>query len=414
MAIHEHLSDARDLERVNDALKHLTIDIDDRSVGSAGNQAATTGFETQLKDDGWSTETQRFDAIDWQGGDARLEADDGTAFEVQASPYSPGCTVTGPLKAVSTIDDLEMADAVGALLLLHGDIAREPLMPKNFPFFSVEEHSRIIAGLEGSSAAAIITATAPGSVTAGGAYPAPMIEDGDFDVPSVYMTEEEGRRLLSFTGQQLTLYSNCGRIQNKAANIIGRINQDARQRIVVTAHIDAKKNVPGALDNGTGVATLLLLSNLLADYGGTFCIELVALNGEDHYAVPGQIAYMAANRDAFDTVALNINVDGVGYVEGDTAYSFFNLPDDMKELASARLLGTPGTIEGIQWPQGDHSMFVQSGCPAIAVTSNWLLENMATQTLTHTPDDTIDRVDADKIVACAISLQRFIEAISRG
>ncbi|MBO6640238.1 MAG: M28 family peptidase [Roseitalea sp.] len=355
MTLHEHTSDRRNLEWVNAALKRLTVDIHDRCVGSENNQAATTGFETQLEDNGWSTETRRFYAVDRQGGDARLEARDGTAFEVRASPYSPGCTATGRLKAVSTIEGLEKADAVGALLLLHGDVAREPLMPKNFPFFAVEDHQRIIAGLEGSGAAAIITTTAPGSVTAGGAYPAPMIEDGDFNMPSVYMTQKEGECLLRFNGRQLTLNSNCRRIQSKAANIVGRINEGAAKRIVIAAHIDAKKDVPGALDNGTGVATLLLLSSLLTDYAGDFCIELVALNGEDRYAVPGQLARVTANRGGFDTVALNINIDGVGYIDGDTAYSFFNLPDDMKELASARLLGTPGTVEGIQWPQGDHS-----------------------------------------------------------
>ena len=393
-------------------LNQLTVAIQDRSVASDGNRAATAYFEQQLTSNGWSTQTQWFSAIDWQSGSAKLVSDDGMAFEVFPSPYAAGVKVPGRLMVASTIEDLERSDASGALFLLHGDIAREPLIPKNFPFFAVEEHQRIIAGLENSGATAIITVTAADSITAGGAYPAPMIEDGDFDVPSVFMTEEEGERLLPFVGRPVTLVSESRRIPGKAANIIGRINEGAARRIVITAHIDAKKSVPGALDNGTGVATLLLLSHMLADYNGGFCIELVALNGEDHYAVPGQIAYMSANRDAVDTIALNINIDGVGYVEGDTAYSFFDLSEDMKVLAFAELLGAPGACEGVQWPQGDHSMFVQSGCPAIAVTSNWLLEKMATQTITHTTKDAIDLVDPDKVVSCALNLKRFIEAMS--
>lgn len=393
-------------------LKRMTVDIDDRSVASDGNRAATAYFEAQLAHHGWITRAQWFGAMDWSGNKAALTSGDGRTFQVFPSPYAPGVEASGRLMALSTLEDLDRADASGALLLLHGDVAREPLMPKNFPFFTVEHHQRIIAGLEASGATAIMTATAADSIAAGGAYPAPMIEDGDFDVPSVFMTEEEGQRLLSLVGRKLALVSECRRIPGKAANIIGRINEGAARRIVITAHIDAKKNVPGALDNGTGVATLLLLNRMLADYAGDFCIELAALNGEDHYAVPGQTAYLSANRDTFNTIALNINIDGVGYFDGDTAYSFFDLTEGMEALALATLVDAPGACKGVQWPQGDHSMFVQSGCPAIAVTSNWLLENMATQTITHSTEDAIDLVDPDKVVSCALGVKRFIEAMS--
>ena len=393
-------------------LESLTVDIRDRSVGSDGNRTATAYFEGQLKAAGWATEAQRFDAIDWQHAGATLTAVGDLEFQVFPSPYSLGCEAFGRLETASTIEELETVNALNALLLLHGDIAREPLMPKNFPFFNIDEHQRIIALLESSCATAILCAPSAHGRPAGAPYPTPMIEDGDFSIPSVFMTEEEGERLLRFAGRRLTLTSNSQRIRAEAANIIGRINDTAPQRIVVTAHIDAKKDVPGALDNGTGIAILLLLSKLLARYRGKFCIELVALNGEDHYAVPGQIAYMATNRGAFGNIALNINVDGVGYIEGETAFSFFRLPSGMTERATAILLAPKDTCEGIEWLQGDHSMFIQSGCPAIAVASNWLLENMAAQTITHTLSDHIDRVDPNKVVSCALSLKRFIEVLS--
>ena len=389
-------------------LKYLTVDIHDRSVGSDGNRTATAYLEAQLKAAGWATKAQCFSAMDWQHASATLTTVDGLEFHVFPSPYSLGCKTSGRLETASTIEELKTVDALNALLLLHGDIAREPLMPKNFPFFHVVEHQRIIALLESSCAAAILCAASAD----GRAYPTPMIEDGDFNVPSVFMSEEEGERLLQSAGRRLTLTSESRRVPAEAANIIGRINGGAPERIVMTAHIDAKKNVPGALDNGTGIATLLLLSHLLAGYKGRFCIELVALNGEDHYAVPGQVAYMATNRGAFGNITLNINVDGVGYVEGETAFSFFHLPSDMKELATAVLLAPKDTCQGMEWPQGDHSMFVQTGCAAIAVTSNWLLENMATQSITHTRSDRIDRVDPDRVVSCALALKRFIEVLS--
>ncbi len=138
-------------------------------------------------------------------------------------------------------------------------------MPKNFVFYNPEEHQKIIALLEKGKPAAVIGATGRNSALAGGVYPFPLIEDGDFDIPSVYMTEEEGNRLLPFAGCIVTLNSVSVRIPGKGYNIIAVKGPEGADRIVVTAHIDAKKGTPGAIDNATGVIVLLLLADLLSD-----------------------------------------------------------------------------------------------------------------------------------------------------
>jgi aminopeptidase YwaD len=60
----------------------------------------------------------------------------------------------------------------------------------------------------------------------------------------------------------------------------------ADRRVVVFAHIDSRIGTPGANDNASGVASLLLLAQLLEDYRGSLCVELVAMNGEDYYSNP--------------------------------------------------------------------------------------------------------------------------------
>ena len=107
----------------------------------------------------------------------------------------------------------------------------------------------------------------------------------------------------------------------------------------------------------------------------------------------------------------DFNIDGVDYAEGSTAYSFFGLPGDMKAKAMNSLLGDPDAREGIQWRQCDHALFVQSGCPAIAVISNRLLENMTRQSITHSTQNTMESVDPDKLISCALRLERFITAL---
>lgn len=395
--------------RIMEHLRVLAVQITDRSVGSDGNSRAAAYVRAFLERHGWDTSLQRFDVIDWRAGDATLIGPGGSVFRLFPSPYALGCDVRAGLVAVSTAERLRVADAAGSILLLHGDIAREPLTPKRYPFYTLDGHQRVVAGLEGSGARAVISAV-PGR---GVSLPVHMIEDGDFEIPAVGMTRAEGVRLLRHVGRPLSLVSESERVPAVAYNVLGRINTSGRPRVVVSAHLDAKKGSPGALDNAAGVATLLALCEILHGLSGSCGVELAVLNGEDHYAAPGQMAYLNANRDVFDRIALNINLDGVGYTEGDTAYSFFGLPPAIEERAAAEFFRRPGARAGIQWLQGDHGMFIRAGCPAIAVTSQWLLDNLATQSVTHTPRDRIDCVDARKLALCADSVAWLIRAITR-
>jgi aminopeptidase YwaD len=391
-------------------LQVLCVDIAERCVGSEGNRQATRFFERELVSLGWKTETPEFSAMDWNDCGATLKVG-GQAFNVFVSPYSLGCAVESELVSATTISELEKSDCRGKILFLHGEIAQEQLMPKNFVFYNPEEHQRIIALLEAGGAKAIICATGRNAALAGGVYPFPLIEDGDFDIPSVYMTEEEGKRLAPFIGKQVTLHSNSERISGKGCNVIGRKGGQCPEKIVITAHIDAKKGTPGAIDNATGVIVLLLLAEMLQDYSGSKQIEIVALNGEDYFAVPGQMSYIRANQDNFGNVLVNINIDGAGYTDGKSAFSFFNLPETMLEKANEVLRKYPGIVEGIQWPQGDHSIFVQYGRPAIAASSKWFTENINGQDITHTLKDDVGIVDCRKVVELAEAIESFVQML---
>jgi aminopeptidase YwaD len=401
------ISDTYLLRKCNIFLDTLCSAIKERAVGSEGNRDASRFFEKELSQLGWKTERDEFDAFDWSDGGASL-SDGYMNFEVLVSPYSIGFKGKGELIAVSTIEELEQINTEGRILFLHGHIAREQLMPKNFVFYNPEEHQKIIALLEKSNAKAIICATGRNPDLAGGVYPFPLIEDGDFDIPSVYMTEEEGKKLKALTGTSLSLESVSERIPGKGFNVTGRTGKANAKRIVVTAHIDAKKGTPGAIDNATGVIVLMLLAELLKDYAGERLIELVALNGEDYYAVPGQMNYIRANYGRFGDMLVNINIDGAGYKDGPSAFSFYDLSADMLEKAGKVLEKYPGIVEGAQWPQGDHSIFIQSGVPAIAVSSDWFTENISVQDITHTPKDKPEIVDCRKLVEISYALKEII------
>ncbi len=391
-------------------LTTLCVEIPERCVGSKGNRAATSFFEKEISSFGWKTSKQEFDAIDWKDGGVILKVED-KYFAAFVSPYSLGCEVKSELIPISSINELEKSELYGKIVLLHGDIAKEQIMPKNFVFYNPEHHKTIISLLEKSGVKAIIAATGMNSSTAGGVYPFPLIEDGDFNIPSVYMKDIDGEKLIEFAGKQVYLKSVSNRIPGKGYNIIAQKGTVGSERIIVSAHIDAKKGTPGAIDNATGVAVLLLLAELMNDYNGNNLIEIVAFNGEDYYAVPGQMLYLESNKDMFDNIILNVNIDGAGYKEGMSAFSFFNLPETMKDKAQNVIQKYQGIIEGKQWVQGDHSMFVQACKPAIAVSSNWFIQNMESQNVTHTLKDNLDIVDLKKVTEIAFALKDFLESL---
>lgn len=395
------------LKKAEEHMHYLCSVLPDRRVGGEGNRLATTYLKEKIEGSGWITEETILRVTDWSTRGARLDCGP-LSFEVLSSPYSNGCSVRGELVTVENYDDLQTKDISGKIVLLYGMIAKEQIMPKNFVFYNPEEHRQIIAALEEKRPAALICATGRDPACAGGVYPFPLFEDGDFDIPSVFMKDTEGERLIAFAGKPVGLVSYAERIPQTAFNIIARKNAAAHNRIVISAHIDAKQGTSGAIDNATGVAVLLLLSEILKEYEGKYCIELAAFNGEDYYAVPGQMKYVEQNCGKFGDILLNINIDGAGYKEGLSCFSGFELPGPVNDKFHEVLQNNQFIVEGLPWVQGDHSIFLQNGCPAIAVSSQWFVEHMSDQEITHTPKDNLSIVNYDRIPECALAIKDLI------
>lgn len=394
-------------------LQTLCLDISDRSVGSEGNRLSTEYFKNELIKNNWVIDETLLHVMDWKTNGAILQCGQ-TSYEVFSSPYSLGCSIQGNLVSIKSITELEKGDLSGKIVLLHGEIAKEQIMPKNFVFYNPEEHQQIISILEKSGVKAIICATGHNPALAGGVYPFPMIEDGDFNIPSVFMKDTEGEKLYTDRGKLIFLESKAERIPETAYNVIGRKNGISKKRIVITAHIDAKKGTPGAIDNATGVTVLMLLAELLRNYNSNYPVELVAFNGEDYYAVAGQMKYIEQNVNGFSDILLNINIDGAGYTVGESSFSLFELPDDINNIVQKIINSNPAIKEGLPWYQGDHSIFLQYGCPSIAVSSSWFIENIENQDITHTPKDNLDIVNYERIYEIAIAIHEIIENLNIG
>ena len=187
--------------------------------------------------------------------------------------------------------------------MLHGELTREQLFPSHFPFYNPPEHQQIYQLLNEKRPGTILTVTSRNFELTGGQYPFPLMEGGDFDIPSVFMTSEEGEKLIPSAGEKAHHVSRAERIPSYGGNDIARFNPSAQKKMVLTAQIDAKDGSPGALDNGTGVLILLLLAERLHGYQGQHGVELIAVN--DNYGAPGEVAYLKENEGFIGDILFN-------------------------------------------------------------------------------------------------------------
>jgi len=180
---------------------------------------------------------------------------------------------------------------------------------------------------------------------------------------------------------------------------------------VLCAHIDSKEDTPGAVDNAAGVVVLLLLAELLKDYSGDLGVEIVAFNGEDYYSAPGQVLYLRDNADRLSEVVLAINIDVAGYHEGNTAYSLYDCPEEIAASIRKVFSAVEDSVEGERWYQSDHSIFIQNGVPALAMTSDRFME--LSTCVTHTPQDSPEIVDCTRLAKMALALRDLVLDLNR-
>ncbi len=395
------------LTRLRAHLAALVQAPDGRPPGSAANHAAAEYIAGALAGMGYEVEEQRFDCIDWRLDGVELWMGDGP-LPVTANPYSPPCDVTAPTVAAGSLEELAAAALTGRVALLHGALTAMPLFPRHYPFFSVEEHQRIFDLLVAGRPRAIIAVS---SMTG---RPAPIFEDGDLTIPSVTVSADVGAILLAAAGAPVGVRVHSSRRPGYGANVIGRRPYAARDKIVLCAHFDTKPGTPGALDNAAGVAALLALAERLAAGGPPTNLEFVAFNGEDHYAAPGEVVYLAGCAGEFGRIALAVNLDGLGLRGSNTTIAFFACPEAWAERVRRRLPAHPTVAETEPWPQSDHSLFAMQGVPSVALTSGGVQE--AIDRLIHTPADTLDGVDETLLAAAVDFLEETLtqDGLPRG
>jgi aminopeptidase YwaD len=373
----------------------------DRHPGTQRNRAATDYVAQQMRALGLGVEELGFDVPEWRYRDASLHVGD-VCVAAHPGPFSPTADGVGPLVAVSSAQQLGELSARGAILLLHGDIAKAQFTPRDYPWYSDSGHTAILDALEALEPLAIVAATGKNPATTAGLSPFPLIDDPGFTVPSAYVTAEQGELLSTHAGKRVTVRIDSHTVPSTGTQLIGRLPGSGPGRVIVGAHVDTKPDTPGALDNAAGVATMLVVAEMLAGKTLSHTVEFVPFNGEDHASSPGEVAYLAAYPDLSD-VRLMVNVDDTGLLGGPSACSTYGLDDATAAIVEVCTARADGVEAGPQWPASDHMIFAMRGVPAIALIARDV--DTVIGEITHTPADTPDKVDAEVLAdtACFIA-----------
>lgn len=384
-----------------------------RPVGSENNRRLAKRLAVLGKELGYEVEELPFDCFSWRSG-ASWIGGGAPRMEVFPSPFSPPAAGQGELLFLDRIERLRDEDLAGRIVVLHGAIAAEPLMPRGFPFCQVQSHKEIADLLELGRPLAVLSAM--GGHPMCGLDPCPMFEDCHFQVPSGYFPASQLEFLRAhFGGERAAIFIDSEAVSAAGQQIVihkrgmgGRRGSAPDQKIdtvLISAHMDTAYNTPGALDNAAGLYALLRLMERLADRAGSCHIQFVPFNGEDYADVSGQRAYLAKYREP-DRLKLVINMDGIGYSGSANSLSFYNLPGTWEESITRLLEQYPSTRTGAPWYEGDHSMFAMQGVPALAFVSSGL---EALTAVSHTERDTADNVDISLAEELAEVVEKILE-----
>lgn len=223
-------------------------------------------------------------------------------------------------------------------------------------------------------------------------------------------------------------------------NLIVRLGPAQGERIVVGAHYDVCDDLPGADDNGSGVAGLLEIARLLWPMQASLNhpVELVFFTLEEPpnfgEATMGSAVHARSLAAAKIPVKLMISLEMIGYFgDGEntqdypldllrwfypTTGNFIGIVGRTREFFLAKHLGrlfaqgstlpvqtigAPRFLEGVDW--SDHANYWDAGYPAVMVTDTAFARNHNYHKATDTPD-TLDYARAAEVVNGVLSIIR--------
>jgi aminopeptidase YwaD len=245
------------------------------------------------------------------------------------------------------------------------------------------------------------------------------------NIPAVTITKAQGLEIVEQLKQgPLTAtikVTGSGYTEKTSYNVIAKMkphkNKDTGQVVMVGAHHDSVPGGPGANDDASGVSAVLELARVMADMPTdtelrfvTFGSEEKGLLGSYHYA-------STLSEEEADKIVAHFQMDMIGARDagGDhpagglimyTIDGQKNLVTDLASAAGARTAADYPIPYG-QLGRSDHQPFHELGIPAA------LFIHSPLEPTYHSPEDTLDKIDKNKLQEAAEIVGASVYQIAR-
>lgn len=177
-------------------------------------------------------------------------------------------------------------------------------------------------------------------------------------------------------------------------NIIATLPGEDNSTVIISAHYDSYPTSPGADDDGSGIACLLMIAKIISNYEFKHTIKFVAFSGEEQGMLGSQVYVKYLYENGEDVIA-DINVDTVAHTESKEGGELIRVLSDeaslwitdiAEEMSYKYDIGLSLFRHG-NFPAGDHQSFIDYGYEAVFFVEYDFNTNM------HTPNDTVEHIN---------------------
>ena len=222
-------------------------------------------------------------------------------------------------------------------------------------------------------------------------------------IPVVSISLESGGHILDLMGEgtveaTVSVTFEILDTQNVIAEKPGTASDE--RVVVLGGHYDTVPDVPGANDNGSGIATLMTIAREVSEKTYPFTLRLIGF-GTEELGLRGSRFYVdSLSPQEQDSIIAMLNFDALGTGDVVGVLGEFGLVNRAVEYGDANGIASERRFSLAAGTSSDHASFQQAGIPAVF----FLADDFSR---IHTPDDKLDFVQPELMgnsAALAIAL----------
>ena len=354
-----------------ETLTFLTNELSPRASGTEEEMAAAEYLRGEFAALGYDASIQPFEVQSISPYGRLLTVDEPQELDIRAFPMwmTAAGVVTGQIadvgKALS--DDIPNEGLAGKISLI-----------ERGGFITFDE--KVTAVFKAGAVGAIVYNNEPGPFV--GAL-------GEKSIPAVAVSQEDGGTLKSLVEDgPVRVTINLVYTEESRNVIADKPGTAGDGRVVVLGgHYDTVPDVPGANDNGSGIATLLTIAREIADREYPFTVRFIAFGAEE-LGLHGSKYYVEQLSDEeIDSTVAMMNFDALGSGPRTATLGTSSLQRKVESYAEEQDVDIRIRYS-MDWGSSDHAAFHDAGIDHIF----FLGEDFSR---IHTPDDKLEFVETE-------------------